>query len=192
MEKRKTRALASLVVIIACLVGVVIGSVYWTRTVNLKFSTIGINAECLQWNFAAGVNTAWSNYQSKNIATSLDSENKLVIVIFAENFHAIWLSSSVSGNWSVSNPIPFNITASYVSYQWNAGSGEPSITVGTAFHIGPGNFTVDKSKMMWQPIVNSVGSPIGGGLLLQVTPLTGEYTAPGNWLANIILSLGYT
>ena len=189
MEKRKTKALTLIVVLIACCVGIVLASVCWQRQVTISFDVHGINAELLQYG-----SDPYNNYRNKTVATSLDSNNQAVITIYSENFHDIFLNCSYVSNATMGGGVQINITGQYLSYQWvmTGMAWQGVITkIGSAFSINGYN-VINKTTMMYQdPGINPSG-PVGYGLLVTVTPETAEYPYGGHYYATITFALGFT
>ena len=187
MEKRKTRALASLVVLIGLCVGIVVASVCWSRQVTITFDVHGINAELLEYG-----TSQWNNYRDKIVATTLDANNQAVITIFSENFHDIFLNCSYVTNATLGDGVKIDVIGQYITYTWDSGSGTGKINfVGSPFSLNGYN-VVDKTQMMYSQIKNSFDSPTGHALLVTVTPLTKEYAYAGHYYATITFALGFT
>jgi len=177
--KRKGKLLVlGVIACIALLVGVVIAQVYWRRSVTLQFDVKGISAELLQ--------VGYENYRTKNIATSLDSNNQAVISIYSEQFYVIALNCTFTSN---ATGLIMNCTGQYLRYYWGSGSGVIE-TIGSPFNISGFN-VVDKAQMQYRDPGFQAGGQIGYGMLITVAPWLEYVTIPGFYQAVVTLELGF-
>jgi hypothetical protein len=182
LKRNVKKALAFIVALflsVTIVSAVIYSQVYWQRQITYTFETIGIDAELLEVGYEA--------FRTKKVATSLDSNNEVVLTIIAEQYYELYLNIT----WVCSvEGFDLTCTGQYLRYYWGTGSGVVE-TVGDPFEC-IGLNAVDKTKMMWADVGFQSGGPVGYGLKLHFNPNVEGVTKAGTHTVTITLQMGFT
>jgi hypothetical protein len=182
MTKRRKAILVFAVVLLATLISVVFGLTYWSRTVSKNITVIGIEAILTNNNYDA--------YRLKQETATLDSTNKVVISVLAENYYNLWLNIT----WD-SDAIGLVVTAQgqFVNVHWVGPDYGVIETFGSAFNVmGYSSYNeTTKLNLMWANPGTSAGGPTGHGLLVTFAFDTEAVTTPGDYSVNFLFEMGF-
>jgi hypothetical protein len=167
----------TLVMLLATLmVTTVLALVYWSRTIHHSLTVIGINAELLQ-------NTGTS-YLNKIVAVDVDSNGKVLLTIYSENFYNVWLNLTFTSD---AVGLDIQCTGQYVEVQYNTGN-YIIVPVGSPIPNFMGYHVIDKTQMMYKTPDTGV---TGGALQLAFIFDTETVTMPGEYTADLLFQMGF-
>jgi len=170
------------VALMATLITVALGFTYWQRTVNKTFTVLGIEAVI--------VPNEYNAYRLKQETTSLDSTNKVVLSVLAENYYNLWLNITYT-----SDAVGLVVTAQgqFVNVHWVGPTSGIIETFGSAFNV-MGYTTYDettKPNLMWANPGTAAGMPTGHGLLVTFALDTEGVTTPGDYSVSFLFEMGF-
>lgn len=193
MEKnRKGHLLIAAALISIVAISGVSAVIYFNRTLHHGFSVIGITADIL--------NPGFDGYDLKQVAGDL-TNNQVSLTIYSENFYNIWLNLTYTTN---ATGLRLNVTAQYYQVYWhttnvNLGWTKMFVPLESPFEITLGTpYTVNKTLMMYSPLVKPNLSPGNGGdsntgycMVLSFVYDTEFITVPGNYDSALLFELGF-
>lgn len=186
---RLQKALIFVLALIFAVSGIAAAQIYWTRNIQHGFTVIGIDAELLEPSF--------DGYDQQIITTQLTNDEVMVVII-AENFHVVWLDVSWT---SLAEGLTAEISGQYYDVYWHCiGMIEGTHTyekhfdpIGESFQINE-KTTVDKTQMMWTQIDYPSGdadSNHGYCLVVSFAWDTELVTIPGDYTIDILFQMGF-
>ena len=181
---RTKKALIFILALLFATLGPALALNYWSRTIQHSVTVIGIIAELYQPNF--------DGYAQQIVAADL-VDDKIALTILDENFYNIWLNVSWTSN---AEGLAIDITGQYFDVFWyhsgNPGGVQHFDPVGTPFQFDNGTGqTIDKTKMMWNPIVEADDPIHGGCLVLSFAFDTELVTTPGDYTVDLLFEMGF-
>lgn len=181
---RIKKALVFILALLFATLGPTLALIYWQRTIQHNITVIGIDAELLQGNF--------DGYDQKITATNL-TDDKVSVVILAENFYEVWLNVSWT---SEAEGLAAEITGQYydVHWKWVGYPAESFEPMDVPFQINnTESCLVDKTKMMLVDLVQGSGAAGNHGYCLVVSFVwdTELVTTPGDYTVDILFQMGF-
>lgn len=182
---RTKKALVFILALLFATCGPTLAFVYWQRTIQHNMVVHGIKAELYQPNF--------NGYTQQIVAEDLSVDNKIALAIIDENFYNIWLNVTFTSN---ATDLAINITGQYYDIYWrydgNPGGVKYFGPIGTPFQFDNGTSQViNKTMMMWIPIVEADVPVHGGCLVLNFAFDTELVTTPGDYTVDLLFQMGF-
>lgn len=182
---RTKKALVLILALLFTTCGVTLAFIYWQRTIQHNILVHGIKAELYQPNF--------TGYTQQIIAGDLSVDNKIALAIIAENFYNVWLNVTFTSN---ATGLATNITGQYYDVYWyhsgNPGGVKHFDPIGVPFQFDNGTSQIlNKTMMMWTPIVEAENPIHGGCLVLNFAFDTELVTTPGEYTIDLLFQMGF-
>lgn len=163
------------ILVATLMVSAAFGIIFWSRTIHHPLTVIGINAEILK-------NTAL-DYKNKVAALDVDTNNKVLLTIYQENFYNVWLNLTFT---STAEGLNVTCLGQYVTVDYIS-SNYVITPTGTPFEV-MGYSVVDKTKMMYE--TPDIGIS-GGALQLTFTFDTELVLNPGDHTVDLLFEMGF-